>query len=255
MKPVKEKTSWVPAPLPPLEEAPWVPPPVAPEDVPASGGGLAKKIWQTLTGTTSGGGGYPRAELPMHCGVHNRPFIVVAELRGNVLFLVDNKISDAAPASGGGFGAAPGLLGKFQVIDAARHWRCLHCGTRDNPILKTHILWFCCDKLICAGSIGRSAYCACGRLAERSFTFAKFGEGNWNVSGHLAASSAPKQGARSLPPPPRLLPGPPRESISASENETTPSCGITRAHEHKWPLRQLPPPARRLPPPNFKRWP
>jgi hypothetical protein len=228
----RDRPSFAAPPLPPLEEAPWEPPPLAPGDVdpPKPAGGWATKVWQTLTGATSPGNGYPRAELPMTCGVHNRPFIVVAELRGDVCFFVDNIVASAAPASGGGTSAPSQPVGSFQSFDAHPQWRCPHCGARDNRILDTYLAWFCCNNMICAGSIGKKAYCACGCLAERCFTGAKVGAGDPNVRrdvwGTPEGSPAPAGGARSLPPPPRLLSSPPR---------------------------QLPPSERRLPPPNSKR--
>jgi hypothetical protein len=188
----RDRPSFAAPPLPPLEEAPWEPPPLAPGDVdpPKPAGGWATKVWQTLTGATSPGNGYPRAELPMTCGVHNRPFIVVAELRGDVCFFVDNIVASAAPASGGGTSAPSQPVGSFQSFDAHPQWRCPHCGARDNPILPTHLVWLCMGiwpnhmfdcrnydcKMMCAGSIGRASYCACGHFAKRRIDGPKSGE-------------------------------------------------------------------------------
>jgi hypothetical protein len=219
-------------PLPP--EAPWEPPPLSPEDVDprAPAGSWTKKVWQTLTGASSPRKGYPRAELTMTCGVHNRPFIVVAELRGETCFFVDNIVADAAPAGGGETCASTQSVGSFQYFDAHPQWRCPHCGARDNPILQTHLVWFCCNKMICAGSVGRGAYCACSYFGERYFTIAKAGDPNarWNVWGAPAGSSGSEGAGRSLPPPPRLS-SPPAPRLTS-------------------PPRQLPPSGRRLPPPS-----
>jgi hypothetical protein len=207
---LKDRPAFAPPALPP--EDPWEPPPLAPEAIdPAEpAGGWSKKVWQTLTGAASPRRGYPRAELPMTCGVHNRPFIVVAELRGDTCFFVDNILAGTAAAAGGETSAPSQPVGSFQYFDAHPGWKCPHCGARDNPVWPTHLVWFCCNKMICAGSIGRSAYCACGYFAERYFTCAKAGDpaARRDVWGTQAGEPA---APRSLPPPPRLLSPPARQ--------------------------------------------
>jgi hypothetical protein len=145
-------------PLPPLDEAPWEPPSLAGEDVDAP----------ELTGR------YPRTEVAMTCGVHNRPFIVAAELRGNVCFFVENRLPSAAEVRDRSEPfAAVMFVGYFKCIDAHPQWRCPHCGARDNPILKTHLVRFCCQNMTCAGTVDGMAYCSCGcfRAANASEFF------------------------------------------------------------------------------------
>jgi hypothetical protein len=165
-------------PRPPLDEAPWEPPPLASEAIdpkPAPDARLG--IY------------YGRAEVPMTCGVHNRRFIVVAEARGDMCFFVENRLSSAVLATRGAFVCEPAVSALFKRFDAHPDWRCPHCGARDNPALETHLVWYCfglwpvgadcqnhISKMMCAGSIGRESYCACGYFAERNFTGPEPGE-------------------------------------------------------------------------------
>jgi hypothetical protein len=194
-------------PLPPSEEAAsWEPPPQAWGDIDLSqapAGGWVKKVWQSLTGATLPGGGptcpegpglgacYRHAEVPMTCSVYNRRFIVLAEARGDVCFFVENRLSSAVLATRGRYlDCEPLVMGQFKYFDAHPGWRCPHCGARDNPILPTHLVWLCMGiwpnhmfdcrnydcKMMCAGSIGRASYCACGHFAKRRIDGPKSGE-------------------------------------------------------------------------------
>jgi hypothetical protein len=128
----------------------------------------------------------PMAELPMTCGVHNRPFIVEAELREDVVVFVRNRL--ATVGASGGAPAGQESLGQFRRFEARREWSCPHCNTRDNPALGIHLVWVCCGNLMCAGTIERSAYCGCG--AFRELHFSKAGASTrWEVHGARASTS------------------------------------------------------------------
>ena len=165
-----------------LSEAPaepWTPPelPALPAAAPAGTRSLSvteapaavSKPWtppETLPSVATGTVGRWH-DLPMMCGVHHRPFVVEVELRGDVVFLVRNRPSADGPVDGGA--SVREALGRFRYVNARIGWRCPHCGTRDNPAMGLGHCWRCCDNLICAGTIGRSAYCACGELREREW--------------------------------------------------------------------------------------
>lgn len=109
------------------------------------------------------------ADVPMTCGVHFWPFIAEVELRKDVLIFVRNRLTDAGNAGSG----APMLresLGQFRRYEARRGWSCPHCNASENSAGGISIAWTCCGNWMCAGTIGRSAYCACGVFRERRFS-------------------------------------------------------------------------------------
>ena len=154
------------------------------------------------------------ADVPMTCGVHYRAFIAVVELRKDVLIFVRNRLTDAGNAGAG----APMLresLGQFRRYEARRGWSCPHCNARENSAGGISIAWTCCGNWMCAGTIGRSAYCACGAFRERRFSKADDSY-RWEFGG-TRASQPPAPAGRPTDVP-RIAAGraSPRQ-ISASE--------------------------------------
>jgi hypothetical protein len=128
---------------------------------------------QPLPGGVSAGPSRPPVLLrvPMTCGVKGVPFIGVGEDRKGKMWLIGAEV----PRTGGSMPAMPAQLGRYS-FDAVEGWACPLCGTRNNPALKIALIWQCqCGRypggaLHCAGSIGRSCYCACGEWSERHLT-------------------------------------------------------------------------------------
>jgi hypothetical protein len=140
--------------------------------------------------------------------VHNRPFVVEAELRNDVVVFVRNKLAETGP---GGDRAPLTSLGQFRRFEARRKWSCLHCNARENSAMGIHLVWLCCGHLICAGTIERSAYCGCGAFRELRFSKAEDSY-RWEVRGTRPRSRlAPADALRiaNSPATPRLTAGEP----------------------------------------------
>jgi hypothetical protein len=105
-----------------------------------------------------------KVRLQMTCGGTGRPFVTIAERRGDALRLVGNEV----PQSGSGHSAPAELLSGSYRVEFAPGWACPICRSGET-------LWTCncaqfTNALHCGGSggsRGRARYCACGRLEDR----------------------------------------------------------------------------------------
>jgi len=136
-----------------------------------------------------------RVRVQMSCGATGRPFVAIAERRGNALLLVDHEL--ARPGGGGGTGAPPVRLSGSYHVDRGKGWACPHCGSREDA-------WSCgCsampDSLHCGGKRGRMRYCACGRLEERELVEVETIEVRGQSIAATARSGTPSSSRGNLP--------------------------------------------------------
>jgi hypothetical protein len=183
----------------PIWEPPEVPPSlpaVRPADhvKPKGWGERARELLTSASVIT----GATLAEVPMTCGVHFRPFIAEVELRKDVLIFVRNRLTDAGNA-GGGAPMRQESLGQFRRFEARRGWSCRHCNARENPAVGIYLAWQCCGNWMCAGSIDRSAYCACGAFRELRFSGTPDDSYRWEVGGTRASQRRVLAGPPEVP--------------------------------------------------------
>jgi hypothetical protein len=141
--------------------------------------------------------GAPRVEkvrLQMNCGMTGRPFIAIAERRGDELMLVGNEV----PQRGHGTGSAPAerLSGSYR-IDIANDWACPHCRASDDT-------WSCnCTQVPgafhCGGRRGRLRFCACGKLEDRNLVEVETVEVRGQSMAATSRSGPSRHGSQNLP--------------------------------------------------------
>jgi hypothetical protein len=132
--------------------------------------------------------GRPLRRYLMNCSLHVRPFIVVAEQRGDTLVKLRNELlsSGGGVTEAGGTVSPPASLGTFR-FDRSTWPGCPHCNTLEKWPPGPGLFWACgtCQSLDrpalnCAGCDSRGQYrCACGNIATAPFrtvqTFAAHG--------------------------------------------------------------------------------
>jgi hypothetical protein len=185
-----DRPIWEPPELPPSLPA------VRPADhVKPKGWGERARELLTLASVTTGAA---LADIPMTCGVHYRPFIAEVELRKDVLIFLRNRLANVGHA-GGGARMLQQSLGQFRRFEARRGWSCPHCNARENQTVGIYLAWPCCGNWMCAGTIERSAYCACGAFRELRFSGKADDSYRWEVGGTRASQRPALAGPCDVP--------------------------------------------------------
>jgi hypothetical protein len=156
-------------------------------------------------------------DLPVHCSIHNKGFIVDASVSAGTLRFRGNK----ALVEGGHSSASPFIEAHYGLNIADPGWSCPYCHTRHSEAHGDSLTMFCpCSKLHCLGALaqGRDFYvCQCGER-KSLIGIARDPRTEFKVAGSKAPPFAPENTldgpapSEALETPRRLL-GPPQKRL------------------------------------------